>query len=217
MKRILCILLSCLTQTIWASDLSVKQITDMKVKEANTYALNHQSILNEIRNKQFSRMKSQLNIKEEPQQGALIFVSFSMPKASLKQILVQAKAYHIPVVIRGLVNNSFVETKASLDKILREKTKSEKIGESILNGAVALNPMWFRQFKIKQVPAFVVYSRGASCPLGKSCDNVKYDVLYGNISVDQALDIFKSKGSSSLSAIAYNYSISKKGHLSWNI
>ena len=42
----------------------------------------------------------------------LIFISFSMPEESLKQWIAQAQRIHAPLIIRGLINNSFTETQA---------------------------------------------------------------------------------------------------------
>ena len=146
----------------------------------------------------FSQMRNKLDIPKQPQEGVIVFVSFSMPKASLQQLLVEARRYHVPVVVRGLVNNSFQQTKATLDSILKK-------GKLALNGSVQLNPMWFRQFNITQVPAFVAYKRAENCPLGKACNDARFDVLTGNISLDQALTILRDKAKDTSAFIAGKY------------
>ena len=103
--------------------------------------------------------------ESEQSSSRMVFVSFSMPKESLKSIIREAKARHVPVVIRGLVNNSFKQTLASMKELM---------GENI--GGIQLDPMLFREFKVTAVPAFVSkYQNG-------------YDIIYGNVHIDYAFD-----------------------------
>lgn len=69
-----------------------------------------------------------------------IFVSFSMPKETLKSLAVEAKKHNAVLVIRGLIENSFVKTA----KLLQE------IGEGVV-----LDPTLFREYNIQIVPTFV--------------------------------------------------------------
>lgn len=103
--------------------------------------------------------------------NAIIFISFSMPDLALKQLITEGKQYHIPVVIRGLYKNSFLETTHEILELVQEKNQ----------GGIAINPLWFREFNIQQVPAFVV-KHGSD-----------FDVIYGNISLKQALEILNFK------------------------
>src|ERR1700721_885673 len=71
----------------------------------------------------------------------LIFVSFSMPKESLKGWMDEAEKIHAPLVIRGLVNNSFKETVKKMTELANDN-----------HGGVQLDPTLFKAFNIKQVP-----------------------------------------------------------------
>lgn len=181
-----------------ANNLNIEQMVQQKMNEMHGVVNTQGQSMQRLQVNKIREMAAQLHVKQESQQGVMIFVSLSMPKPSLRQILVEARAYKIPVLIRGLVNNSFKDTKAKMDNILQQ-------GNHILNGATELNPMWFRQFNIQKVPAFVSYKRGENCSLGHLCQNVKYDVLYGNISVDQALGFLANKAVSVNANIAGNY------------
>jgi conjugal transfer pilus assembly protein TrbC len=90
-----------------------------------------------------------LNIEEKSaENGVLIFVSFSMPDISLKELSENADKYGATLIIRGLHHGSFVETK---DKIL-----------SICPNGLQLdiNPELFKKYNINRVPTFVLVKNG---------------------------------------------------------
>lgn len=104
----------------------------------------------------------------------LIFVSFSMPDASLKQWMSVAEQIHAPVVIRGLINHSFKDTIKKMADLTRDN-----------HGGVQLDPTLFRRFQINQVPAVVVWKE-ANCLPSQSCLD-EYDVVYGDVTLAFAL------------------------------
>lgn len=106
--------------------------------------------------------------------NVLIFVSFSMPKTSIKGWMQEAEKIHAPVIVRGLVDNSF---KATIQK-MRELVKDNQ-------GGVQIDPNLFRQYGIKNVPAVVVRNT-KNCLSSQSCIE-DYDVIYGNVHLDYAL------------------------------
>lgn len=109
---------------------------------------------------------------------ALIFVSFSMPKDSLLAYLRDAKKQHAALVICGLINNSFQKTFRAVNDLVQESK-----GDGVL-----LNPLWFKKFKIKQVPAVVVINKDSHCLKESNCSESNYSVLYGDISLNSALN-----------------------------
>lgn len=115
---------------------------------------------------------------ERSKSNIIIFVSFSMPKESIKGWMNEAEKIHAPVVIRGLVNNSFKETL---------KRVNELVGDN--RGGLQLDPMLFTEFKVKQVPAVVVRN------------NNEYDIVYGDTHLDYALQKI-TKQNDALSPIA---------------
>jgi conjugal transfer pilus assembly protein TrbC len=104
----------------------------------------------------------------------LVFVSFSMPKESLKTWIRDANIIHAPVVIRGLVNNSFKETITSVNALTKEGASG-----------VQIDPTSFTQFEIKHVPAVVVVA-SPKCAPNLSCRE-DYDVQYGDVGLSYAL------------------------------
>lgn len=95
----------------------------------------------------------------------IIFVSFSMPPASLKNWMRDAEKIHAPVVIRGLVDHSFKETTKKMMALTEDN-----------HGGVQLDPTVFDYFHINKVPAVVVTS------------NEHFDVIYGDVTLAFALN-----------------------------
>ena len=117
----------------------------------------------------------------------IVFVSLGMPETSLKQLLLQAEKLHVPIVIRGIFGNDFNITIAKVKKLVQPQQ-----GQSPLGG-VSINPIWFKQFGIKQVPTFVVMKPN-TCTDKPPCDPKNYDVVYGNVSLFDALDTVAREG-----------------------
>jgi len=101
-----------------------------------------------------------------------VFISLSMPKQSLLQLLEQSRELNAQVVLRGFVNDSHKTT----TKVLQDLTTISKYG-------VIVDPELFNQYEIKQVPTFVIVGS----------DN-RYDKLSGNISWSEAINIIKRQG-----------------------
>jgi len=125
---------------------------------------------------------------------ALILVSFSMPNQSLIETLIEAHALHIPVLIRGLVNNSFPETVSKMLSLMREASK-EQAGP--IDG-VSIDPRPFRKYQIEQVPAVVVEQieneqeeGGIKKDLNSTTEMV--EIVYGDISIENALNIIAKR------------------------
>lgn len=110
-----------------------------------------------------------------PASNILIFVSFSMPKASLRGWIKQAEQINAPVIIRGLVHNSF-----------RYTTKAIMTLASDNRGGVQLDPTLFKRFHIEKVPAVVIV--GSTCLAQETCK--EFNVLYGDVTLDYALKQF---------------------------
>lgn len=77
-------------------------------------------------------------------QEVLIFVSFSMPDKALQDYYLSAQKYKARLIIRGLKNNSFQETK-------------EKIKD--LGISVDIDPNLFEEYQISKVPTIVVVEK----------------------------------------------------------
>lgn len=125
--------------------------------------------------------------------GAMVFVSLGMPTLALRQIAVEANKYGIPVMIQGFYKNNLKLTEDRIAEILQPKNQQP------IQGGYAIDPNWFKRYHITQVPAFVVTNQQMPC-LGDSCPVEKHDILYGNISLTQALEIIAKKGELSAKA-----------------
>ena len=110
-----------------------------------------------------------------------------MPKTALTQLMQQASDLNVPVVIRGLWENDFAATVNKVQSLILSEN-----GDTILGG-VEINPVWFKQFNIQQVPAFVAINKG-QCIGDPPCDAANFDVVYGNVSLYNALETIANKG-----------------------
>lgn len=131
----------------------------------------------EIKDKQITKMKH-----KKVQSGLFAFVSLSMPKDSLKQIISQVKKVGGRVVIRGF-SGSIKETVKQLNGL----------------GQVSIDPKLFKEFEVKAVPVFVV-----------SDDKSGYDIAAGNVSLDFVLREFAKSGDSKGIAAQYLSKLEEK-------
>lgn len=120
-------------------------------------------------------LNSYRGIKEETKrskskEGLYIFISFSMPKATLENLDKAARKIGARLVIRGLKNNSFKETLRFIKEVKREGI------------IIDIDPESFKQFGVNLAPTFVV------------SDGLKYDKVVGNISVRYVLNKFIAEG-----------------------
>jgi conjugal transfer pilus assembly protein TrbC len=150
--------------------------TDYSVKTKNDNSLS-ENFFNTIQS--FANKNTSIS---PLQQKIIVFVSFSMPDASLRQWLVQAAQMHASLVIRGLIHNSFKETLKKIKELLGDQ-----------KGGVQLDPNLFRKFNIQQVPAVVVVNQKSNSeffPLPNDEKN-QHDggVVYGDVSLEYALSI----------------------------
>ena len=97
----------------------------------------------------------------------LVFVSFSMPEASLKSLARDAEQHNAVLVMRGLYEDSFVKT--------ANKLKDLGIG-------VDINPELFETYQVTAVPMFVSVKSGQ--PLW---------CLKGNVTLGFVLKRFKGQ------------------------
>lgn len=143
--------------------------------------------------------------KPKEAQGAIIFVSFSMPDSLLFALADEAAHFNIPVVINGLVDGDFKKTIETFKRLNREAKKQQ------LNfQGVSIDPVWFTQFQITSVPALVVTKHSKSCEVGTVCPTSSFDVVYGNASLKKGLELIAQKGDA---APAVAQKILESGHV----
>lgn len=105
-----------------------------------------------------------------------VFVSFSMPTQLLSAVLMESARLHIPAILNGLIDNSMPKTVQQI----------QLLSKTVPNLNLQIDPTAFERFGIKQVPALVVNN-------GKA-----FDVLYGNVSIQEGLLKMAGHGDSGL-------------------
>lgn len=125
----------------------------------------------------------------KPADGAMLFISFSMPEQMILSLADEAAYFGIPVVLKGLVSGDFKQT---LQKIAYLQKKAKKEGYRF--EGLSIDPVWFEQFDITSVPAVVVTKRPLECEYQQMCKNQPFDVVFGNVSIKKSLEIIAEKG-----------------------
>lgn len=118
------------------------------------------------------KQRQQETQQDKPTHGALYFVSFAIPDTGLKRMLVEARRYDIPAVLRGMVNNDMKATADAVMSLVQDGSAS----------GVAIDPTRYREYGITSVPSLVVY-----CETG-------HDVIRGNLRLKQALGKVAERG-----------------------
>ena len=110
----------------------------------------------------------------------LVFISFSLPQATLARLVDQAAAARASLVIRGLVNGSLTQTVAKAQGLIGQRAVSFQI-----------DPLAFDRFGVTRAPAFVLLRRGAQAqPCGAdSCFAADaFAMAAGDVSLGYALE-----------------------------
>ncbi len=113
----------------------------------------------------------------------LILVSFSMPEQSLKLWSEQASKVNGKLLLRGFVDNSIQKTTEKILQLFGEQDQGELL----------VDPESFEKYNIQTVPA-VVIMKPNNC-FDEHCSTPKFDVIYGDISLEDALKAVNTKGS----------------------
>lgn len=111
----------------------------------------------------------------------LVFISSSMPKASLRLLARQAAAVGAPLVLRGVVGESFPTTGEFMRKVY---------GDDEPKAHAMIDPTLFGRFDVHQAPAFVLVPSGVCVTGVRNCpDSTPVHVhIAGDVTLDYALD-----------------------------
>ena len=90
-----------------------------------------------------AKEKNPPQVSSLPPDRIYVFISLSMPKESLVQLMKEAPRHNAVIVMRGLKEDSFLKTAQAL----------KEGGE--LSGGVEIHPDLFERFQITAVPVFV--------------------------------------------------------------
>ena len=92
----------------------------------------------------------------------LVFVSFSMPKASLRALAKEALKHHAVLVMRGLKGDSFKTTQQAFLELANESNNPNLDTKAIIKNipddmqGFEVNPELFKTYQVKKVPTFVL-------------------------------------------------------------
>lgn len=110
----------------------------------------------------------------------LVFISLTMPKATLQRLVEQAARAQASLILRGLVNGSLRDTVVQVQQLIGQHQAS-----------VQIDPQAFDRFSIARVPAFVLIRNGArptSCSSGTCAPPQAFVRTAGDVSLDYALE-----------------------------
>ena len=122
--------------------------------------------------------------------GARIFAlaSFSMPEASLNALLADAAQLKVPVVFRGFVNNSLMDTQQALVRVFGNLQSAQ---------GFLIDPTVFRRFDVAVVPTFIGVGKDFELCTTSGCvgdQSPAHDRLSGNVTLSFALRTIAQKG-----------------------
>ena len=94
-----------------------------------------------------------------PSPQIILFVSLGMPTPLLRDYLREGHRYHIPIVIRGLLDNNMRQTLKRMQEVLQLPDGK------LLQGGFVMDPLWFRRYHITRVPTLVINLPSESSPI----------------------------------------------------
>lgn len=123
----------------------------------------------------------------------LIFISSSMPKKSIINLMTQASAIGAVFVVRGLINNSYVNTYKYFYNLKGNNT----VG-------IMINPTLFSALHVDRVPTFALYQSDKDL-LHTACNiTPTYTKVTGEVTLKYALEQLTKSSDANLAQIAAN-------------
>lgn len=112
--------------------------------------------------------------------GLFIFVSLTMPRATLQGLINQAARAKASIVIRGFANGSLRDTVAQVQGLIGKQQVT-----------IQIDPLAFDRFAISKVPSFVLLRDGTrpiACASGSCAPADSFLHASGDVSLDYALE-----------------------------
>lgn len=112
--------------------------------------------------------------------GLFIFVSLTMPRATLQRLVDQAARAKAAIIIRGFANGSLRATVAQVQGLIGKQQV-----------AIQIDPLAFDRFAITKVPSFVLVrdgTRPVACASGSCAPVDSFLRSTGDVSLDYALE-----------------------------
>ncbi len=110
----------------------------------------------------------------------LVFISFTIPQATLERLVDQAARAKATLVLRGFVSGSLRDTVLRVQRLIGKR-----------NVAFQIDPQAFDRFQIDKTPSFVLVRDGAAvkpCTAGQCLANDAFVSVAGDVSLDYALE-----------------------------
>lgn len=117
--------------------------------------------------------------------GLFVFISLSMPQATLQRLVDQAARAQASIFIRGFAGGSLRATVAQVQVLIGQRQV-----------AIQIDPQAFDRFAIERVPSFVLVrdgTRPVSCASGTCAPPEAYLRTIGDVSLDYALELMQRR------------------------
>lgn len=112
--------------------------------------------------------------------GLFIFVSLTIPRATLQRLVDQAARAKATIVIRGFANGSLRDTVTQVQGLIGKQQV-----------AIQIDPLAFDRFAISKIPSFVLVrdgTRPVACASGSCAPADSFLRSTGDVSLDYALE-----------------------------
>lgn len=123
----------------------------------------------------------------------LVFISSSMPKKTLVNLMTQGSSIGAVFIVRGLIQGSYVKTYKYFYSLKGDNT----VG-------IMINPTLFKALDVNMVPTFALYKSSQDLMQTACSVAPEYVKVSGNIPVHYALEQLKLAKDSDLAQIANN-------------
>jgi conjugal transfer pilus assembly protein TrbC len=160
----------------------------IKATASDTMNVNQLMKQGEQASNHYAQITSDQN-KVHTMDGAILFVSLGMPKLVLRQYLRQANRLHIPIVIRGLLQNNLKMTANRVYDLLHPKHQHP------IKSGFEIDPVLFRAFHVSVVPALVITAHNDDCEARENCPHNQYSIVYGNVPLTSLLSLIVKRAS----------------------
>lgn len=117
--------------------------------------------------------------------GLFVFISLSMPQATLQRLVDQAARAQASLFIRGFAGGSLRTTVAQVQGLIGQRQV-----------AIQIDPLAFDRFTIERVPSFVLVrdgTRPVSCASGTCAPPEAFLRTTGDVSLDYALEYMQRR------------------------
>lgn len=115
-----------------------------------------------------------------PEVQPVLLVSFSIPQVSLRALATDAARAGIPLVFRGLVNDSLDQTAAAMRRLLGRD-------QALAGASFAIDPTLFERFQVDRVPTLILPLEPLEACDQRGCAVPAHAKVAGEASLDYIL------------------------------